>query len=53
VGEVGTEFRFWEGEKEKGRFEDLVVYEIESNLEGIGWGGGGVWIRIVTGVGLF
>jgi len=31
--EVGTASRFWAGENEYGRFEDLVVYDIVRALE--------------------
>ena len=49
MGEEGVTSRFWEGENERCRFEDLVVYDNVRALEEVGWCGVG-WLTIVTGV---
>jgi hypothetical protein len=36
MGEEGITSRFWEGENEKCRFVDLVVYDIVRALEEVG-----------------
>ena len=49
IGEEGIAFGFWEGENERRRFEDVVVYDIKKALEEAGRCCVD-WFKTVTGV---